>query len=174
MNDAIIGGAIAAVIGAVSGAITSLCQERRREKVQRLAIVDALIAEIEWNLKICKSPVGSEMWWFESYKLEAYHAYKGQLFFLHEDVRGRLGHAVRTLEGINIGARTHLSQVGFGKQVVEKPLRIPEGLIKDLESANEELRNWRTEHTRSLAFRIRRRLRNFFSKIHNNSKLNHS
>ena len=148
MTDTIIGGAIAAVIGAACYAIIGLLQEHRREKVQRLAIVDTLIAEIEWNLKICKSPVGREMWWFESYKLEAYHAYKGQLFFLHEDVRSRLGHALRTLEGINIGSQTHLSQVGFGKQVVAKPIQIPKELIKDLEFAKEELQKWRDEHTR--------------------------
>ena len=147
MNDAIIGGAIAAVLGIAGGAITSFCLERRREKVQRLAIVDALTAEIEWNLKICKSPAGRDMWWFESYKMEAYHAHKGQLSFLHEDVRSRLRHAVRTLEGINVGARTHLSQVGFGKPVVEKPIQIPKELIKDLEFVDKELRKCAEKHT---------------------------
>jgi len=150
MPDAIIGGAIAAVLGAAGGAITGLLLERRHEKARKLAIIEALLTEIQWNLTMCKNPTTLEMWWFAPYKLEAYHAYKGQLLFLSEEVRSRLARAVLTLEGVNTAIQMHLSQVGSGQKVVEKPLKIPKELIKDLESANEELQKWRNEHTRSL------------------------
>lgn len=147
MIGALIGGAIAAVIGAAGYAIVGLWLELRREKAQRLTMVDALITEIEENLKKCKSPAIRKMWWFAPYKFEAYHAYKSRLFFLSEDVRGRLAHVVVTLEGVNIGIQMHLSRAGSGKQAVSKPLQIPEGLIKDLEFVKEELRKWRGKHT---------------------------
>src|SRR4030042_1752736 len=116
MNDAIIGGAIAAVIGLVGGFVTgiiaSVWQERRREKAQRLAIVDALIVETAENLITCKDFETLDLWWTRSFK--------------------------------------------------------------QLESVNKGLRRWRVVHSRTVAFRIRRRLRNLVSKIRSNSKLNHS
>jgi len=148
MTDAIIGGAIAAVIGAVCYAITGLWLERRRENARRLAIVDALIIETEENLKICTHPVAREMWWMAPYKLEAYHAYKGQIFFLPEDVRSRLADAVFVLEGANIGIQVHLSRAAFGQPVNEEPIPPAKELIEMLEFVNEELRKCRKEHTR--------------------------
>jgi len=148
MNDAIIGGAIAAVMGAVGYAIVGLFLERRREKAQKLTIVDALIIETAENLTICTSPKIREMWWLAPFKLEAYQTYKGQIFFLSEKVRLQLVAAVLVMEGCNVIIQTRLSREGFGQPVDEKPTPIPEYLIKQLEFVNEELRKWRGKHTR--------------------------
>lgn len=159
MTDTIIGGAIAAVLGAAGYAIIGIWQEHRREKARRLAIVDALIADIVENLSKCMSPATRQMWWLAPYKLEAYHAHKGQLQFLREDVRVRLVRLAIILEGANIAIHVHLSRIGFGQKVNEEPVQVPEELIADLESANKELRRWRAEHSRSLPSRIYRRVR---------------
>lgn len=148
MTDALIGGAIAAVIGAVGYAIIGLWLERRREKAQQLTIIDSLITETEENLIVCQNPVAREMWWLAPYKLEAYRAYKGQLSFLAEDLRIRLAMAAFHMEGCNIGIQVHQLRVAYGQPVIENPIPPFELLIKDLEFIKEELRKWRKEHTR--------------------------
>lgn len=178
MSAAIIGGAIAGVLGAAGGAITGLLLEHHREKVRQLAIVNALIIETAENLTICTSPKAREMWWWAPFKLEAYHAYKGQFLFLPKKVRIQLISTAFLMEGVNIGMQIHVSKVDYGQLVKEKPLPPAPELIKELKFVNKELHKWRTENTRSFSERIsnsRRRLRNFIStKIRNNSKLNHS
>lgn len=148
MIDALIGGAIAAVIGAVGYAIIGLRLERRREKAQQLAIVNALIVETAENLMVCTSPRIREMWWLSPFKLEAYHAYKGQMFFLPRKVRTQLIAAVLVMEGENVIIQTHQSREGFGQPVDKKPKPIPEYLIKQLKFVNKELRKWSGEHNR--------------------------
>jgi len=165
MTNAIIGGAIAAVMGAV----TALCIERYREKARQLAIVEALIIETAENLTICKTPITRKMWWWAPYKLGAYHAYKGQFFFLSEEVRIQLTAAAFTMEGANTGMQIHVSRVPYTRLVKEKPLPLAPQLIEQLEFVNEELRKWRWKHRGFVA-----RLRNFISKIRKNSKLKHT
>lgn len=174
MTAAIIGGAIAAVIGALCYAIAGLCLERRREKAQKLAIVDALIIETAENLVTCTSTTTRKMWWMTRFRLETYNAYKGHIFFLPKEVRIQLVQAAFAMEGVNIGKQIHISKVDYGQLVKEKPLSLAPELVKQLKFVNEELQKWKAEHTRSLVFRIRRRLRNFIPKIRKNSKLNHS
>ena len=174
MTDAIIGGAIAAVIGAVCYAIVGLLLERRREKAQKLAIVDALIIETSENLVICKDFEERELWWTTSFKLEVYKTYKGQLFFLPEDVRVKLVSIALVMEDCNTISQGAQQAVAFGQNFRAELLSTPKELIEELESVNKGLRKWRVKHTRSLVLRVRRRLRNFISKIRKNSKLSHS
>lgn len=148
MTDAIIGGAIAAVIGAVGYAIVGLWLEYRREKAQRLTIVEALLTETVENLTICTHPMAREMWWFAPYKLEAYHAHKSKLFFLPEDVRIRLADAVFIMDGCNIGIQVHQLRVAYGQSIEEKPVPPYAPLIEHLEFVDKELRKWRKEHSR--------------------------
>ena len=173
MSDAIIGGAIAAVIGAVCYAIVGLWLEHHRKESQRLIIVSALIVETAENLIICKGFEKRELWWTSSFKLEAYDAYKSELFFLHEDVRLNLADAVFRMRDSNTTGQIIQQAAAFGHDLTVEPM--PTTLtVEQLESVNKELRKWRVEHTRSLALRIRRRLRKFISKIRQNSGLRHT
>jgi len=174
MTDAIIGGAIAAVIGALGYAIVGLWLEHRREKAKQLAIVDALIIETVENLTICTTLIARKMWWWAPFKLETYHTYKGQFFFLPQKVVIKLVETAFSMEGANIGMQIHVSRVDYKQLVKEKPLEPVPELIKELKFVNKELQKWRAEHTLSLVFRVRRRLRNFPSKNRKNSGLTHS
>lgn len=147
MTAAIIGGAIAAVIGAVFYFVAGLWQERRHEKARRLTIVDSLSVETLENLVICKSPEIRTIWWTASYKLEAYRAYKGELLFLSEDVIGHLIAAAFMMEGHNVGIQTYLSRIGSGENVGGQPLPLPQELIEHLEFVDQELRKWAEKHT---------------------------
>jgi hypothetical protein len=147
MTDAIIGGAIAAVLGAVGGAITGLLLERRREKAQRLTIVDALITETNENLKSCKTIGEGQLWWAITFKLKAYDAYKGQLFFLPKDVRVKLADAVFVLEQKNTICQIMQQAASFGQNFETKPMPTAHELIEHLEFVDKELRKWRKEHT---------------------------
>ena len=146
MIDTVIGGAVAAVIGALTGFGTASWLERRRYKAQRMLIVDELIAETEQNLVICKSPTARKMWWMVIYKLDAYQAYKGQLFFLPKEVRDNLTAVAFILEGCNTGIRVHQLRAAFGQPVIEQPIESPNQLIAQLEFCNKELQKWRKEH----------------------------
>jgi hypothetical protein len=136
------------VLGAAGGAITALLLELRREKAQRLTIVDALIIETGENLVICKSDTIREMWFTAPHRLEAYHAYKGQLLFLPEDVRFGLIAAALNMDSYNIGMQTYVSKAAIGVLANEKPIPPPQALIEQLEFVNKELRKWREKHTR--------------------------
>lgn len=149
MINTLIGGAIAAVMGALAGFSTSFWMDRRREKAKRNLIVDELIAEVEENLVISKSPVAREMWWMVSYKLNAYQAYKGQLFFLPKEIRTNLAAAAFTLEGTNTGITTHRLRAAFGQPVIEMPIETPEELLNQLEFCKRELIKWRKERSAS-------------------------
>jgi hypothetical protein len=146
MNDAIIGGAIAAAIGIVGGAITGVWLEHRREKAKRLAIVEAILTETVENLTICGSPKMRKMWWLSPFKLEAYHAYKGQILFLPRAILTQLITAALVMEGENIVIQTHQSREGFGQPVDKEPKPIPEYLTKQLEFVKDELIRWRKKH----------------------------
>lgn len=152
MNDALIGGAIAAVIGAAGYAIVGIWLEHRREKAQRLAIVDALIAETLENLLFCKAPeIAPEIAGLQCatlYKLETYRAHKGQLLFLPEDVITRLIAAAFIMEDCNTAIQTFLSQVVYGRATEPLLVPRPRELIEHLEFVDKELRKWRNEHTR--------------------------
>ena len=174
MTNAIIGGAIAAVIGAVGYAIVGLWQERRREKNQKLAIVDALIIETSENLVICNDFEEHELWWTTSFKLEVYDAYKGHLFFLPEDVRVRLVNTALTMKDWNTTTQVLQQEAVFGQNFSVEPMSTPKELIEQLEYANKELRKWRVEHTRSIKLRILSQTAKFISINRNNSKLTHS
>lgn len=178
MTDAIIGGAIAAIAGALAYAGVGLCLEHRREKAKQRAIVDALIIETEENLRICKSSDIREFWWKAQYQLEAYQSYKGQLWFLPEDALDELIAATINMRGLNIDIQAYLSRVACGQPVDAKPILPAQDLIRELEFAHEDLQKWKEKHTHcrlcNLVATVCRRFRNFRSKIRNNSKLNHS
>lgn len=165
MSDAIIGGAIAAVIGAGGYTVIGLLLECRREKAQRLVIVNALITETEENLTICETFLGQKMWWLASYRLGAYHAYKGQLPFLHTELRVKLVGAALIMETCNSIIQTVQLKEGSGQSVDKKAMPRQGKLIEQLEFVNKGLHKWKAEHSRNLAFRIRQRLRHFPRKI---------
>jgi hypothetical protein len=146
MFDPIIGGAVSAAIGALAYAGTALLIEQRHDKAKRLLIVDELIAETQENLVIAKSPSAREMWWMVPYKLEAYHAYKGQLFFLPEKVRTKLADIAFIVEGVNTGIRVHQLRAAFGQPVIEKRVETPSYLIEWLNFCDSELRSWQQKH----------------------------
>jgi len=148
MIGTIIGGAIAALIGAVGYAIIGLWLEHRREKAKQLAIVNALIVETAENLMVCKSPRIREMWWLSPFRLEAYHAYKGQLSFLPKKVCTQLVAAAIVMGGENVVIQMHQSREVRIEALDRTPKPIPDYLIKQLEFVNKELRKWRAEHTR--------------------------
>ena len=174
MNEAIIGGAIAAVIGTLAYGGVALWQERRRERAQQLAIVEALIIETAENLVTLKNTTTSELWWLASFVLDAYHTYKGQFFFLPEAVSIQLASAVGNMRGLNVIIEDYRLRVGLGRTAGKKGMPPAKELIEQLEFMNNELRKWRWENTLSLRFRIHRKLQNFISKNCQNSKLNHS
>ena len=147
MNEAIIGGAIAAVIGAVGYAVVGLWLERRREKARQWTIVDSLSVEVFENLIICKSLEIRTAWWGASYKLEVYHAHKGELLFLSEAVISRLIAAVFMMEGHNVGIQIRRSRMGSGESVSGQPLPLPQGLVEHLEFVEQALRDWTEKHT---------------------------
>lgn len=147
MSDAVIGGAIAAVIGAVGYAIVGLCLEHRREKAQKLAIVDALIIETVENLAICQASDIREFWWRAPHKLEAYQSYKGQLRFLPKEVLVELIAATINMNGRNIDIQTYLSRVAFGQPADAKPILPSQDLIEQLKFVHEELKKWKEKHT---------------------------
>lgn len=148
MTDVIIGGAIAAVIGAVGYAIVGLWLEHRREKAQRLTIVEALLTETVENLTICGSPKMRKMWWLSPFKLEAYHAYKGQILFLPRAILTQLIAAALVMEGENVVIQIHQSREVYIEALDRTPKPIPEYLTKQLEFVKDELIKWREEHTR--------------------------
>lgn len=146
MFDPIIGGGISAVIGALAYAGVAFWIELKRNKVQRLLIVDELIVETQENLVIAKSPVTRKMWWMVPYKLEAYQAHKGQLFFLPKEVRVRLSAIALLVEGVNTGIRVFQLRAAFGQPVEEKPIDNPQELVGHMEFCSKELIKWRKQH----------------------------
>jgi len=178
MNDAIIGGAIAAVLGIVGGAITSLCLEHRREKAKRRAIVDALIIETEENLRICKSSDILKFWWKTQYQIEAYQSYKGQLWFLHKETLDELIFVTINMRSLNRDIQARLSRLAGVQLIEETPILPAQDLIEGLQLIHEDLQQWKQKHAHcrlcNLVSTICHRLRNFFSKNRNNSKLNHT
>ena len=178
MSDAIIGGAIAAVIGAVSGAVAAICLEHRRGKAKQRAIVDALIIETEENLRICKSSDIREFWWKAQYQLEAYQSYKGQLWFLSEETLDELIAATTNMRGLNIGIQASLSRVAYGQPGDAKPILPAQDLIEGLQLIHEDLQQWKQKHAHcrlcNLVSTVYRGLLDFVSKIRKNSKLSRS
>jgi hypothetical protein len=148
MSDALIGGAIAAVIGALAYGGVALCQERGREKARRLAIVEALLTEAVENLTICGSPKMREMWWLSPFKLDAYHAYKGQILFLPRAILTHLIAAALLMEGENVVIQIQQSREVYVEALDRIPKPIPDYLTKQLEFVKDELTKWREEHIR--------------------------
>jgi len=173
MIGTIIGGAIAAVTGALGYAIGALLLERCRERARRLRIVDALIVEIVENLIIWKRPEEGLLWWTSSFRLEAYEAYKSEIFFLNDDIRFTLADAVFRMRDSNTTGQMIQRATTFGHDLTVDPM--PAKLtVEQLESVLKGLKEWKVEHSRSLSLRIRRRLRRFISKIRKNSGLRHT
>jgi len=146
MNE-IIGGAIAAVIGAVGYAIVGLYLEHRRDKAKRLTIVDALITETEENLTICETYIGQEKWCLSPYRLEAYHAYKGELFFLPEQLRVSLVGTALIMETCNGVIQTVRLKEGSGQSFDKEAIPPQEQFNERLKSILKELQGWKTGHT---------------------------
>jgi hypothetical protein len=169
MNDAIIGGAIAAVIGVVGYAIVGLWLECYHEKNHQRTIVYELINETVENLTICANAERRKKPWLTPYRLDAWHAYKGQLFFLPEDVIARLASSAFAMQVFNTIIQAFQSKASIVQLFDEEPSLSSEYLIEQLEFVDKGLRKWRREHIRFVT-----RLHNFISKIRNNSKLSHS
>lgn len=147
MSDAIIGGAIAAAVGAVCYAIVGLWLEHRREESQQLKIVSALIVETVENLITWRGSEKRELWWTSLFKLEAYDAYKSELFFLHEDVRLNLADAVFRMRDSNTIGQIIQQAAAFGHDLNVGSMPTPL-TVKQLEFVNKELQKWRAKHTR--------------------------
>ena len=143
---------IAALLGVIGGATAGLLLECRREKTKKLAIVDALIIETAENLTLYKTPAARECWWLSEYRLDAYLAYKSQIFFLPEDVRMKLVRPTFFMEGCNKSIQMYRAQATSGPPIGKEPIPPPPQLFEQLESVNEELRKWRAEHTGFLGF----------------------
>jgi hypothetical protein len=152
MNDTIIGGAVAAVIGALAYVVVGLWQERRREKAQRLQIVDALIVETQENLAIYETVVNTEIWWFALYRLEAYNSYKGQLFFLPKQVQTKLIAAAMGMDSFNVLIRGYRSKEAFKRNPDNVTMQPVPELIEELEFVRKQLLNWKEKHTGFLGF----------------------
>ena len=146
--DTIVGGAIAAVIGALAGLGTSLLLNYLTKKKERALIVDDLLAEIEANLKICHDPASAKMWWMVPFKIEAYNSYKGRITFLPEEVRKTLSDIVHTVEGVNTAIKVQLWRSGSGvaKPSEFLPIKHPDYLEQWLISCRDELQKWQKQH----------------------------
>ncbi len=146
--DTIVGGAIAAVIGALAGLGTSLLLNYLNKKKERALVVNDLLVEIEANLKICSDPASAKMWWMVPFKIEAYNSYKGKITFLPEEVRKTLGDIVHTVEGINTAIQVQLWRSGSG--VAEphefRPIKHPDYLEQQLTFCRDELQKWQKQH----------------------------
>jgi hypothetical protein len=146
--DTIIGGAIAAVIGALAGLGTSLLLNCLNKKKEQALIVNDLLVEIEANLKICHDPASAKMWWMVKFKTQAYDSYKGKIIFLPEEVRNTLSDIVHTVEGINTAIQVQLWRSGSG---VAKPhefrsIKHPDYLEQWLTFCRDELQKWQKQH----------------------------
>jgi hypothetical protein len=174
MIDTIIGGAIAAVMGGVAYGGVALWQERHRENARRLAIVEALAQEMAENMVIYESVSSGDLWWLASFVLDAYDTYKGQEYFLPDNVTMTLGAAVGTMRGLNAVIEDYRSRHGLGKTPTKNPIPVTKNLFGQLELMYFELNMWREKHTRSifsvLVSGIHHRLRTLVSKIRDNSK----
>jgi len=145
----IIGGAIAAVIGALAGVGTSLLLNCLNEKKEQALIVNDLLAETEANLKICHEPASAKMWWMVKFKTQAYNNYKGKITFLPEEVRHTLSDIVYTVEGVNTAIEVQLWRSGSGTAQPHEflPIRHPDYLEQWLISCRDELQKWQKQHS---------------------------
>jgi predicted outer membrane lipoprotein len=170
MTDTIIGGVIAGAVGI----IIAFWVEHRRDKAQRLAIVDALIIETSENLVICKDLEERRLWWTALFNLEAYDAYKHQPIPLPEQVRSRLVSTALVMRNCNTIYQALQQAAAYGQDFPTQTMPPPKELIEQLEFVNKELRKWKAEHARSLGFRIARRLRHFLWIIRKNSRIDYT
>jgi len=145
----IIGGAIAAVIGALAGVGTSLLLNCLNEKKEQTLIVNDLLAETEANLKICHDPASAKMWWMVKFKTQAYDSYKGKITFLPEKVRNTLSDIVHTVEGVNTEIEVQRWRHGSGVAMPHefRPIKHPDYLEQWLTSCRDELQNWQKQHS---------------------------
>jgi hypothetical protein len=145
----IIGGAIAAVIGALAGVGTSLLLNCLNEKKEQALIVNDLLAETEANLKICHDPISAEMWWMVKFKTQAYDSYKGKITFLPEKLRNTLSDIVHKVEGVNTAIEVLLWRSGSGvaKPQEYRSIKHPDYLEQWLTFCRDELQKWQKQHS---------------------------
>jgi hypothetical protein len=145
----IIGGAIAAVIGALAGVGTSLLLNCLNEKKEQALIVNDLLAETEANLKICRDPASAKMWWMVKFKTQAYDSYKGKITFLPEKVRNTLSDIVHTVEGVNTEIEVQRWRHGSGVAMPQefRPIKHPDYLEQWLILCRDELQKWQKQHS---------------------------
>ena len=148
MVGEIIGGAIAAVIGALAGVGTSLLLNCLNEKKEQALIVNDLLAETEANLKICHDPISAEMWWMVKFKTQAYDSYKGKITFLPEKLRNTLSDIVHKVEGVNTAIEVLLWRSGSGvaKPQEYRSIKHPDYFEQWLTFCRDELQNWQKQH----------------------------
>jgi len=149
VGGTIIGGAIAAVMGALAGLGTSLLLNWLNEKKEQALIVSDLLVEIEANLKICHDPASAKMWWMVKFKTQVYDSYKGKITFLPEKVRNTLSDIVYTVEGVNTAIEVQLWRSGSGIATPQeyRPIKYPDYLEKQLTFCRDELQNWQKQHS---------------------------
>ncbi|MFC1908407.1 hypothetical protein ACFLXD_00805 [Chloroflexota bacterium] len=143
--EAIIGGAIAAVIGAGAGLAATLWLTYRNKKSEQTLIVFELLIEVKENLTICLDPAIRELWWSVKYKTLAYDKYKGKIDFLPQDVRDTLAVVAYLVEPVNSSVdvhrlmsalQTHYDSTAF------KPIPTFKPLEKSLVFLKNELMKW--------------------------------
>ena len=154
MVDTIIGGAIAAVIGALTGLGVSLFLNYQNKKKEQALIVNDLLVEMEANLKICRDPASAKMWWMVLFKTEAYNSYKGKITFLPGEVRNALSEIVHMVEGVNtaIEVQNWRSGCGIAEPQEFRPIEHPDYLKQWLTSCRDELQNWRKQRSSKRTF----------------------
>jgi hypothetical protein len=154
MINTIIGGAIAAVIGALAGLGASLWLNCLSRKKERAMMVNDLLVDIEANLKICHDPASSDMWWMVKFKTQAYDSYKGRILFLPGEVRNTLSEVVHTMEGVNTAIQVQLWRSGSGvaKPHEFRPIKHPDYLEQQLTFCRDELQKWQKQHTSKFLF----------------------
>jgi len=164
--DTIIGGAIAAVIGALTGLGVSLFLNYQNKKKEQALIVNDLLVEMEANLKICRDPASAKMWWMVLFKTEAYNSYRGKITFLPEKVRNTLSEVVHLVEGVNTAIE--VQRWRFGSGIAEpqefRPIKHPDYLEQWLTFCRDELQNWQKQHA------SKRKSRRFFNMKKDNRK----
>lgn len=113
MSEVIVGGAIAAVIGAAAGLAASFLLTYLKNKKEQTIIVSEPIVEVKENLVICTDPSIRKLWWTVKYKTDAYNKHKGEIGFLPEAIRTELANIAYLVEPINSSVDVHRLQSAF-------------------------------------------------------------
>ncbi len=147
--ETIIGGGIAAVIGAVAGICTSLLLTHLSNKSEQALIVSELLVEVKENLIINADPAIRKLWWTVKYKTYAYDKHKGKIGFLPEAIRNELAKVAYLVEPVNSSVDVHRLMSAFqthpSPSSFEAILKF-EPLEKSLLFCRYGLESWQKKH----------------------------